>query len=61
MNALLGSLLLLLTALSAVGLGVFLTFATVTVLLNSMGQRTTPRLVTPISSATLVQTHASGD
>jgi hypothetical protein len=47
--------------LAAVGLGIFLSYASVAVLLNTMGQQYMPKTPRPISHGALVQTHASGD
>jgi hypothetical protein len=57
LNVLLQSLLILLTVVSAVGLGIFAAYATVTGILNAFGQQSQKPVAAPI----LVETHASGD
>jgi hypothetical protein len=57
LNVLLQSLLILLTVVSAVGLGIFTAYATVTGILNAFGQQSRKPVATPM----LVETHATGD
>jgi hypothetical protein len=56
-NALVSSLILLLTIVAAVALGVFSTYITVTGILHAFAQQSQRRIPVP----RLVETHASGD